>query len=510
METKITFSDRVASGIENVRERPLVKAINTFMATPKGVMLIALLTVLAHIFSLEIVLYILTLLYCIYVSICGDDFLTLAPLCVFCYIAPSRENNPGRNNESLFSGATGVFLLIGVAIFLICFLLRIGFDRNMGFKKLLTHKRALLWGMLALGLAYLLSGLFSEHYHAIWIKNIGFGLLEFVTVFALYFLLTALVDWTKVRKDYFAWIAFLAGCVIALEVFNLYFFHFDNLFQDLAEGDRWNRWQIYLGWGMHNNIGAMLAVTSPFACYLASRHKHGYAFIFPAIGIMVALFMTLSRTSILVGLVIFVVSFVIMLFKAFRRRILLITGGGLLVAGTVLLIVFWSDLVSVVRDIFDNGFLDTSGRGSLYTAGLKVFVKNPIFGEGFYPSDMSTFNTAYWLIGSEMTSFLPPRWHDTVVQLLASCGLLGLLAYGFHRVQTVLMILRGITLEKIFIGLALVAFLGMSLLDNHFFNLGPTLLYSMALAFAEKSREQKEIGIPAQLSGGEPTLEGAA
>ena len=123
---------------------------------------------------------------------------------------------------------------------------------------------------------------------------------------------------------------------------------------------------------------------------------------------------------------------------------------------------------------------------------------------------MSTFNTAYWLIGSEMTSFLPPRWHDTVVQLLASCGLLGLLAYGFHRVQTVLMILRGITLEKIFIGLALVAFLGMSLLDNHFFNLGPTLLYSMALAFAEKSREQKEIGIPAQLSGEEPSLEGAA
>ena len=494
MDTKITFFDRVAGEIENVRKTPLVREINTFMTTPKGVMLIALLTVLAHIFSLEIVLYIMTLLYCIYVCVLGDDFLTLAPFCVFCYIAPSRVNNPGRSDESLFSGGTGLFLIIGVILLLVCFLLRVSFDRQMGFKRLLQSKRALLWGFLALGAAFLLSGIFSDHYSDIWGKNIGFGALEFVAVFLFYFLLTGLVDWTKVRKDYFAWIAFLAGCVIAIEVFHLYAFHFQDFFLDLPDGNRWNRWQIYLGWGMHNNIGAMLSVTIPFAFYLASRHKHSYAFVFSAVGMMVALLMTLSRTSILVGLAAFAISFVIMLVKSPKRKFLLIMGGGILAVGIVLLIILRDDLFSVVKNVFNNGLWDPSGRGSLYIKGLEVFVNNPIFGEGFYPTDMTTFSNAYWLIGSDMTSFLPPRWHNTIVQLLASCGLFGLLTYCLHRLQTVIMFVRDITLEKIFIAIALAAFLGMSLLDNHFFNLGPTLFYSVALAFAEKSKDQKEVG----------------
>ena len=491
MKTKMAFADSIGKRIMQARQTPHVRAINAFMASPRGVMLMALLTVLAHISALEIVLYVLTLLYCIYVCVLGDDFLTLAPLCVFCYIAPSRGNNPGQNDASIFSGGTGIFLMVGVALFLVCFLLRVGCDPQMGFKRLFKCRRALLWGMLALGGAYALSGIFSDHYSEIFVKNIAFGLLEFITVFLLYFVLTALVDWTKARTDYIMWIGFLAGCVVAIEVFALYIGHFDDFFLDLS-GDRWNRWQIYLGWGMHNNIGAMLALTSPFAFYLACKHKYGYLFVLPAVGMMVALFMTLSRTSILVGLGIFVASFVIMLFKAANRKILLITGGGLLVVGAVLLIVFWDDLLSVVKDIFSNGFFDTSGRGDLYIEGLKVFAHNPVFGEGFYPSNMSTFNTAYWLIHSDMTAFLPPRWHNTVVQLLATGGIVGLLAYGFHRMQTIWMFLRKINLEKIFIGFSVVAFLGMSLMDNHFFNLGPTLFYSMALAFAEKSNVRRE------------------
>ena len=504
METKMMFADAVGKRIRDWRQTPLIRGINAFMASPKGVIMVALLTFLAHISSLEIILYTMTLLYCIYVCVFGDDFLTLAPFVVFCYIAPSRINNPGQNNESLFSGGTGLFLIIGVFVLLLCFMLRVGFDPDMGFKRLIKDKRKLLWGMLILGAAYVLSGMFSEHYGQIWGKNMAFGLLEFATVFVLYFLLTALVDWSRARADYFMWIGFLAGCVIALEVLNLYVHYFDEFFVDLADGDRWNRWKIYLGWGMHNNVGAMLSITSPFALYLASKYKHGYLFVLPAVIHMVALFMTLSRTSILFGLCVFAVAFVVALCKAKRRLILGITGGCLAAVGFVFMLIFWDKLWDVVMDIFNNGVLDTSGRGSLYAAGLKVFAENPVFGEGFYPSNMSTFETAYWLIGSEMSAFFPPRWHNTVIQLLASCGIVGLLAYILHRVQTLFVFARKLTLEKIFIGLSMLAFLGMSMLDNHFFNLGPTLIYSMALAFAEKSEapcDKEEAAVqPAEVS----------
>ena len=147
METKMTFAGSVGKGIGNMRQTPLVRGINAFMASPKGVILVALLTFMAHIFSLEIVLYTLTLLYCIYVCVLGDDFLTLAPFVVFCYIAPSRVNNPGQNNESLFSGGTGAFLGIGVVVLIVCFLLRVGLDPDIGFKRFVKHKCRLLWGI---------------------------------------------------------------------------------------------------------------------------------------------------------------------------------------------------------------------------------------------------------------------------------------------------------------------------------------------------------------------------
>ena len=48
-------------------------------------------------------------------------------------------------------------------------------------------------------------------------------------------------------------------------------------------------------------------------------------------------------------------------------------------------------------------------------------------------------------------------------------------------------------MEKSFIGLSILVLLLTSLLDCHFFNIGPVLFYSMALAFAEKINEEPEV-----------------
>ena len=60
-----------------------------------------------------------------------------------------------------------------------------------------------------------------------------------------------------------------------------------------------------------------------------------------------------------------------------------------------------------------------------------------------------------------------------------------MLAYIFHRYQTIKLFVKKPTLEKTFIALSLVIFLSTSLLDCHFFNIGPTMFYSLALLFAE-------------------------
>ena len=92
-----------------------------------------------------------------------------------------------------------------------------------------------------------------------------------------------------------------------------------------------------------------------------------------------------------------------------------------------------------------------------------------------------------WSQVAGFTDFFPPRWHNTWVQLLACCGLAGAAAYGFHRVQTLLLFRGKPEAEKVFIGLSLAALAVASLLDCHFFNLGPGMVYAMALAFVENT-----------------------
>ena len=81
--------------------------------------------------------------------------------------------------------------------------------------------------------------------------------------------------------------------------------------------------------------------------------------------------------------------------------------------------------------------------------------------------------------------------NNTIIQILSSCGIIGMIAYLYHRVQTIKLFFKNKNLEKTFIGLSILVLLLTSMLDCHFFNIGPTLFYSMALIFAEKISESK-------------------
>jgi hypothetical protein len=62
----------------------------------------------------------------------------------------------------------------------------------------------------------------------------------------------------------------------------------------------------------------------------------------------------------------------------------------------------------------------------------------------------------------------------------------GFLAYAYHRFQTIWLFLRPFSGKKMFACVSMVALLGTSMVDCHFFNVGPVLFYSMMLAFVEK------------------------
>ena len=159
------------------------------------------------------------------------------------------------------------------------------------------------------------------------------------------------------------------------------------------------------------------------------------------------------------------------------------------IAGVVLLlcVIFFRKLMDIFALFIEELFI-MSERDNLVGYGFKQYLANPVFGGSFFPQ--GEYVPWDWSTSDAFSSFFPPRWHNTLIQMLASCGIVGFVTYAYHRYQTVKLMLSNRSTEKLFIGLYLVSLLACSLMDCHFFNVGPVLFYSMALAVAEKLPEQ--------------------
>ena len=469
------------------RRLPIVQAINSFVESPWGIALLGALTVLAFAFSLEIAFYTVVCVYATYVSIFCDDLKPLMPLFVFCYVTPSLGNNPGKSDQGLFYGASGIYLICIVSVAILSVIVRLILDEDIGRANLFTKKRSLLLSMTLLGASYLLSGIGSEKYLEYVKSNIIFALIQFGSVVLLYFIFSSAIKWDKFDVDYFAWFGMIMGLVVAAEVGIIY------ITEDVIVNGAIVRGRIYSGWGCYNNIGAIISMSIPFAFHFACRKKWGPVFLLVGCLLFAGVVFSCSRGSIVGGAFAFGVSFIYTFFKAENKLAVRITSIALMILGGIAAIFFMDEAIALfkgvpnISEVTDGSLnFNDSGRFDIYLSGLEVYLKNPIFGQTFYPASfpMYDFSTV-----DSFSAFFPPRWHNTIIQMLASCGTVGIIAYGIHRIDTVRLSLSKRTNTNTYIAISILALLGMSLLDCHFFNVGPVFFYSMALAVMEHGEE---------------------
>lgn len=479
-----SFGSGDQSLLNRIRNHSGVRAVNDFMRTPWFVLLIAVLTAVSNAFSLELALYTVFILIGIYVSLFGSDYLPLMPIVICSYIAPSMGNNPGRNPDSIFYPENGgIYLIILAAIFVVSLIFRLLSDPEIGGMKFLKEKRYLTGGMLVLGVSYLLSGIGIKGYGEIALNNLLFAFIQFAAVFLMYFIFAGAVKWDRVPKDYLAWIGLSVGFVVMIQLLENYVS--GRVF--IEETMTIDRERIATGWGMHNNVGGLMAMMLPFVFYHACRRKHGWIYNILGTVLLLGVVMSCSRTSMIVAGIAYCVCAVILLRNAETRKTNLWVYAVALIAVIAAAILFWDKIFSLFKKFLDELFV-ISSRDKIYVNGIKQFLNYPVFGGSFYPRDFVPWD---WANLEAFSSFFPPRWHNTLIQIAASCGIVGLVGYFIHRFQTVKLLLTNVSTEKLFIAIYVAALLAASLLDCHFFNVGPVLFYSMALAFAEKIDQSK-------------------
>lgn len=460
-----------------LRSFPFVKYTDQFFMSKLHFLLIGALTVLSNLFGLELPVYCCFIAFGIYISLFGKDLLPLIPIIICCYIAPSRDNNPGINPDSIFYPENGgILLIILVALFAACVAFRLALDPQIGRRSFLKAKRKLLPGIIALGCAYLLAGAFSGNYFANGWSNTVFAALQFASILLPYYLLTGAVKWDEAHSRYFAWAGICVGFSVLIEILAVY------IIADPIVGNEIDRNRIYTGWGNYNNMGALLAMMIPFAFQLGCTKKRSWLYSLCGGLFLMGVLLTCSRTSIIIGVAIFVASVMELFLNSRYRRICVRTNLiAFAIMGTLVLI-FYHDVIPSYIEIFTIQ-RSISSRFAGFEEGIMQFMKYPLFGGSFYATD---YYLEEWSTVDAFTSFFPARWHNTPIQLVASCGIMGFAAYAYHRLQTIYLIMSKQSIENIYIVLSVCALLLTSLFDCHFFNIGPTLFYSMALAFAEK------------------------
>lgn len=468
-----------------VRNDSRIRALNEFMRTPAYVVLIAVMTAVSNLFSLELYLYSAFILIGIYISVFGIDYLPMMPIVICCYIAPSPENNPGRNEGSIFYPQNGgIYLIILAFLFVFSLIYRLCSDHEFGKCRFLKEERCLVSGMLFLGLGYLLSGLGMKEYGTLFGRNLLFAIIQFASIFVMYYIFSGAVKWDRVPKEYFAWIGLCVGYVVLVQLMENYLS--GRIFMEGTS--TMDRELISTGWGMHNNIGGLMAMTMPFAFYLASKRRHGWVYNILGTVLLIGVVLSCSRTSMIVAAAAYCVCAVVLLRDPENRKTNIRVYLSASVVVLLVAVLFFRQLWNMFALFFEELFL-VSERDNLLVYGMKQFASHPIFGGSFYPQ--GEYVPWDWSDLEVFTSFFPPRWHNTLVQVAASCGVVGLIGYGIHRFQTVRMLIKNLSLEKLFILISIGILLVMSLLDCHFFNVGPVLFYSMALAFAEKIERSK-------------------
>ncbi len=465
------------SVIHKIKNGGAVKFLKMLLSSKYFPFFTAYAMVMCYYLSLDIVAIYFLALTSALIFLLLDDVTPIISNLLFVNVFSSLKNTPlllVNNSDYYFRPEILSQIIVVVGIMVICGGYRVVVC---GLKKQI-NLTPMFFGIGLLCVTFLLGGAFYENYTN---KNVVFALLLSATLLGMFFVISACINPTKESFEKIAY-AFVALSVLLIIELAVIYATTENLFID----GKINRSVIKFGWGVYNTYAVWIVMCIPPVFYLAARKKFGYLLTAYSLLILVASVLCCSRQAMVGAAIIYPVCTVILLVTGKNKLAngaVFITAA---VAACILAIIFREKVLSFFKEILANivvdGELNGSGRWAIWNEAINLFKKRPVFGSGFFLS--------YGVWENEGNGIFPHRCHNTILQMLASCGIIGLAVYILHRVQTVICFFKNVNAERTFIALNVLVILILSLLDTQIFNILPTIIYACMLAILDKTSEK--------------------
>ncbi len=435
---------------------------------------------LIHALAIDVVGFCLAAVLFVAVSLFCDDTRPQLAICFMTGMCVSTDNS------TAYGGGTGYYsdpFVIGTIIAAASVIVAAMAARLVIFKeyKNIAKKRILFPGLIAFAVVCLTAGLFSQFMD---VTSFAVGGLTAGVILGLYVYFSASLGERTDNVDYLMRLCVMTMMLVAAMVGWMYLTRFRP---GMSLDNDWKS-NFVLGALVSNSAGEMMVMMLPAAFYLAAKEKRGWIYLLLTAVTAVAIYFTLSRAALLVGIPVFVagVAYVLVRGKTNRRSNLVATCCIVVCGFVVVLVSFKGNFGDLFEFFASVGFSDR-GRFRIWEQMMELFASSPVFGVGF---------SALFQLGNYGINVFHNLAHNTIVQMIGSCGIVGIAAYVFHRAQTVILFFKRRSEARSFVGIMILCFLAMALLDQIFFFPNFTVIYASMLVIAEKDYEGASAKLP--------------
>lgn len=275
--------------------------------------------------------------------------------------------------------------------------------------------------------------------------------------FFIYLLFNSTLKKDKNNFEMVRWSFISLGLLIGLQVlsYDVKAFLFDSSIDFLNN-------IYYLGWGLCNEAGIMMCFTLPFifTLYLKTdNHLNRVLITLLIIFIDICVFLTTSRASILNIIVEHIALIPYIIYNSKNKKVSIISFIVLVcvLLGTIQIFYGFPKFITKISNTIFYDKLSDNGRFELYELASTIWLDSPLsflFGKGLVNY---LFEDAFFHQGFGTVYVV---YHSTIMQILASCGIVGLAFMVYHFVEKYRLIKK---LEKKDLFCILVSMIGIDL-----------------------------------------------
>ena len=401
--------------------------------------------------------------------ICDDMRFAISPFLCTILIVPTHHSPNVPDYSKYYLEPLPLTVILVLAVLLIVSVVTFTVRNRKMIPRELFDKKGIFLSLAVLCGALMINGFFSKGYS---LQNLYYSFSFIFSLLLIYFLFGAYVRFDKSVVDYVMYCLVLAGMQIVAQ---LIFAYFTDI--TFVEGNPVKE-TVILGWGVWTAIGGLLTLLMPACFYFAANHKHGWIGYLLGFAEFFAIFLSQSRGALLMGGMTLLLCMVALCFTGKYKKRNRLFSLAVVIVGLLGGLILFDKILGLLQNFLNYGFGD-NGRFDLWRAGIANFLKNPVFGSGFY-----AFVNESW-----PKALYPYFYHNTLIQMLGAAGAVGFLAYAYHRFRTVRLFFRKPNSCKLFLGIGVFGWLCFCFIDVLFFSTYPTMFYAMILLNMEKSEK---------------------